>query len=139
MLGRHIDPLGEIHQHLIYRRLRYRVLRPALAHVDALGIPPGHIDDGRADQPVIEHHIGTLQESQRLEGHQVRITRPGTDQVEQHPVTRQTEQFGCFAIIDGPDTAGAPSHSGSRQVRLLAKTPGLDHGITVAACTPGPL
>ena len=53
-----------------------------LADVDALGIAPHAIEHGRADQPIVEHDIGLLQQLQRAQGQKVRIAGPGADQVD---------------------------------------------------------
>ncbi|MDR6353477.1 hypothetical protein Q3H58_000148 [Pseudomonas psychrotolerans] len=54
----------------------------ALADIDAIGIAPAHVEDGRGDQPVIEHHVSLLHQAQRTEGQQIRIAWAGTDQVD---------------------------------------------------------
>ncbi len=46
-----------------------------LAHVDAFGIAPAHLDDRRGHQAVVQHHVGLLHQAQGPEGQQIRITR----------------------------------------------------------------
>ncbi|MBT5665792.1 MAG: GFA family protein [Rhodospirillaceae bacterium] len=46
---------------------------------DQIGVAAGIIENGRADQPVMDNDIGVLKPLQRFQGQQVRIARPGAD------------------------------------------------------------
>ena len=57
------------------------VVRPGgLAHIDQHGLGSCQGQDGRTDQAIMHHHIGGLQQAQRLERQQVRIARASTHQ-----------------------------------------------------------
>ena len=53
-----------------------------LADEDAFGVAPTQIDDGVADQSVIDHHIGALHESQRTKSQQVGVARARANQID---------------------------------------------------------
>ena len=78
--------LGHFQQQCVDLLLWQAVVGAGLAHVDALGIAPGQLDDGRRHQAIIEHHIRALQQAQGLERQQVGITGTGAQQVDLPPV-----------------------------------------------------
>ena len=51
-----------------------------LADVDALGIAAGEIENGIADEAIVQDHVGFVQHAQRAQRQQSRIARAGTDQ-----------------------------------------------------------
>ena len=55
------------------------VVALALADIDALGIAAHEIEHRRADQIVIDHHLGALDQAERAQGQQIRIAGAGAD------------------------------------------------------------
>ena len=69
--------------------LLLRHLRPAalLAHVDELR--GDAVEDARRDQPVIEDHVGGVDQLARPHGQQPRVPGPGADEEDRHGVARR--------------------------------------------------
>ena len=63
------------------RRLAHRVPAAAFADVDPPRVAAGPRSSTRGlHQRVVEHHVGALEHTQRAQGQQFRIARPGADQ-----------------------------------------------------------
>ena len=52
-----------------------------LADKDALGVAAHALEHSSAHQAVVQHHVALLQQLQRAQRQQIRIARPGADQV----------------------------------------------------------
>ena len=61
--------------------LRDFMIARQLADIDLLGIAACTVDDHLRHQPVVQQHIGLLQQLLRANGEQVRITRTHADQI----------------------------------------------------------
>ena len=83
---------GQIHQLPVDLVLRYRMVGAALADINSLGIATAQFKNRRCHQTVVQHHIRLLHQAQGTKGQQVRITRPGTHQV------NLTGSDRCFAV-----------------------------------------
>ncbi len=53
-----------------------------LAHIDAIGITPAHIENRGCHQPVVEHHVRLLHQAQGAKSEQIGIARAGANQID---------------------------------------------------------
>ncbi len=53
-----------------------------LAHVDAIGITPAHVENRGCHQPVVEHHVRLLHQAQSAKSEQIGIARAGANQID---------------------------------------------------------
>ncbi len=78
-----------------------------LADIDAIGIAPAHVEDGRRHQAIVEHHVSLLHQPQGAEGQQVRITGTGADQIDLAAKTgRFAAQLGFQQLLGSLGLAG---------------------------------
>ena len=68
------------HQDAVDLVLRRRLAARRLADVDAHGIAPRIVEDGRVHEPVMHEHVGILQRLQRLQRQEIGIAGPAADQ-----------------------------------------------------------
>ena len=69
------------HQQLVNIFLLHGVFVPGLAHIDQLRITAHQLTNGRGYQPIVNHHITGLHQTQGAEGQQIWITGAGTHQI----------------------------------------------------------
>ncbi len=95
--------------------LLLRHLRPAalLADVDELG--PHAVEDPRRDQPVVEDHVGGVDQLARPHGQQPRVARAGADEEDRHGVSARSSSTAparsSAAASSSPVAASSTSHS----------------------------
>src|SRR5207302_4464323 len=69
-----------VNQQSVDRILADAGLADPTADRNARGVAADAIENFRRDQFVVENYVGILQRAQRLDGEQIRIARPGSDQ-----------------------------------------------------------
>ena len=102
-----VSRLGLLQQNLVDLRLGHRVAPGLLAHVDPPGGGGDHLQNGGAHQPVIDHHLRSLQGLPPLDRQQSRVPRTRADQryLSCHP-------FPSFSFIASSSASAAPSAGG---------------------------
>ena len=93
-----------------------------LAHVDQFRVPAGVGQQGRGDQPVVEHHIRVLQQVQAPEGEQLR--RAGTGAYQPGLARSGGAGFSPGLILQGGSQRGIRRRQASADDVLRQARPG---------------